>query len=169
MLETSSSVAGLSAFPATPHENSHASIAASATTRASSGDARVDSTFQSTLRKLTISRSSLLIFFVTVYTPSDPFPRPKKRRSKISKPSAQALAPTAPASNTTSSDESRIRQRILNTLASRRYRQRCVDETHNLASALKETQAERDALKIQVAKLQGEVEGLKHTLQERNL
>ena len=106
---------------------------------------------------------------MAVYTPSDPFPRPNKRRSKISKPSTQALAPAAPTSSTNSSDRSRIRQRTLNTLASRRYRQRRTDEAQKLATALKETQAERDALKIQVAKLQGEVEGLQHTLQGRHL
>ena len=60
VLDTSSSVTELSAFAAAPHENSQASISAPAITQTPPEDARADSTFQSTLRKLIFSRSSLL-------------------------------------------------------------------------------------------------------------
>jgi len=62
------------------------------------------------------------------------------------------------------STESRARQRDLNTRAARRYRQRRTDETQNLEAELEETRSERDALKIQVARLEGEVEGLRQRL-----
>ncbi|KAH8590739.1 hypothetical protein B0O99DRAFT_467300, partial [Bisporella sp. PMI_857] len=61
---------------------------------------------------------------------------------------------------------SKIQKRTLNTLAARRYRQKRVDQMSSLEQALKETQAERDALKIQVAKLQGEVEVLRGLLKK---
>lgn len=68
-----------------------------------------------------------------------------------------------------STEESRGRQRNLNTLAARRYRQRRINENRNLTAALKETQAERDALKTQVARLEGEIEGLQRRLQTQGL
>lgn len=82
--------------------------------------------------------------------------------------SSQPVAGPAPASNsksdTTAHTDSRVRKRNLNTLAARRYRQRRTDETERLAAKLKETQIERDNLKILVARLQGQLDGLRQTL-----
>jgi len=52
-------------------------------------------------------------------------------------------------------------KRTRNTLAARRYRQRRVDQMSDLEAALKETQAERDALKVRVARLEGELDALR--------
>jgi hypothetical protein len=60
--------------------------------------------------------------------------------------------------------DSGVRKRNLNTLAARRYRQKRTDETQSLAAELKETKAERDSLKILVARLEGELKGLQGTL-----
>jgi hypothetical protein len=61
-------------------------------------------------------------------------------------------------------DPARIEKRKQNTLAARRYRQKRVDQMASLESALKETQSERDALKVRVARLEGEVETLRQLL-----
>ncbi|OCL10491.1 hypothetical protein AOQ84DRAFT_387485 [Glonium stellatum] len=80
-------------------------------------------------------------------------------------------APTSPipttASTTNVSSPSRIEKRKLNTLAARRYRQKRVDQISGLEAALKETQLERDALKVRVARLEGEAETLRQLLQAR--
>jgi len=55
----------------------------------------------------------------------------------------------------------------MNTLAARRYRQKRVDQISTLELQLKEVQAERDALKVRVARLEGESEVLKQLLKER--
>ena len=60
-----------------------------------------------------------------------------------------------------SASSSRVEKRKANTLAARRYRQNRLDKVAELESALKATQLERDALKVQVAKLQGETQVLK--------
>jgi Basic region leucine zipper len=60
-----------------------------------------------------------------------------------------------------SASSSRVEKRKANTLAARRYRQNRLDKVAELESALKATQLERDALKVQVAKLQGETRVLK--------
>jgi septal ring factor EnvC (AmiA/AmiB activator) len=62
------------------------------------------------------------------------------------------------------SKDSKVTKRTLNTLAARRYRQKRVDEMNTLESTLKETQAERDELKVRVARLEGELEALKGLL-----
>jgi hypothetical protein len=64
-------------------------------------------------------------------------------------------------SPSSSHNPSKVHKRTLNTLAARRYRQKRVDEVSSLESALKETQAERDELKIRVARLEGEVQVLR--------
>jgi len=61
----------------------------------------------------------------------------------------------------TTSSTSKVHKRTLNTLAARRYRQKKVDQVSTLESALKETEAERDELKIRVARLEGEVQVLR--------
>jgi hypothetical protein len=65
-------------------------------------------------------------------------------------------------SRTTEPDNSRIVKRTRNTLAARRYRQRRVDQMSELEASLKETQAERDDLKVRVARLEGELEALRN-------
>ena len=60
-----------------------------------------------------------------------------------------------------SASSSRIEKRKANTLAARRYRQNRLNKVAELDSALKATQLERDALKVQVAKLQGETQVLR--------
>jgi hypothetical protein len=60
-----------------------------------------------------------------------------------------------------SSSLSRVEKRKANTLAARRYRQKRLDKVAELEAALKATQLERDALKVKVAKLEGETEVLK--------
>ena len=65
-----------------------------------------------------------------------------------------------PGSNSASS--SRVEKRKANTLAARRYRQKRLDRVAELESALKETQLERDALKTQLAKLEGETQVLRN-------
>jgi hypothetical protein len=74
---------------------------------------------------------------------------------------------STPASNAKTSSPSRIEKRKLNTLAARRYRQKRVDQMNGLEAALKETQLERDALKVRVARLEGEAEILRQLLQAR--
>jgi hypothetical protein len=69
---------------------------------------------------------------------------------------------------TSSVTTSRIEKRKLNTLAARRYRQKRVDQMSSLESALKEAERERDALKVRVAKLEGETEILKQLLSKKN-
>lgn len=59
---------------------------------------------------------------------------------------------------------SRIQKRKLNTMAARRYRQKRVDQVNDLEAALKEARAERDALKIKAARLEGEVDVLRSLL-----
>jgi len=60
-----------------------------------------------------------------------------------------------------SSSQPRIEKRKANTLAARRYRQNRLDKLTTLEAELKATQDERDALKVQVARLQGETEVLR--------
>jgi len=63
--------------------------------------------------------------------------------------------------DSSSASDSRVEKRKANTMAARRYRQKRLDRISELESALKATQLERDALKVQVAKLQGETHVLK--------
>lgn len=62
---------------------------------------------------------------------------------------------------------SRVRKRQLNTLAARRYRQKRVDQVSELEAALKESEREKDALKVRVARLEGEVEILRDLVGRR--
>lgn len=73
----------------------------------------------------------------------------------------------SPSNCDTSVNPSRIEKRKQNTLAARRYRQKRVDQMQQLEDALRETERERDALKVRVARLEGETETLKQMLQTR--
>ncbi|GAB7355664.1 hypothetical protein MBLNU459_g6372t3 [Dothideomycetes sp. NU459] len=66
-----------------------------------------------------------------------------------------------PEPSSSSATNSRIEKRKANTAAARRYRQRRLDRVSELEEALKAIQQERDELKVQVAKLQGENQVLK--------
>ncbi|KAL1598631.1 hypothetical protein SLS60_007771 [Paraconiothyrium brasiliense] len=61
-------------------------------------------------------------------------------------------------------DSARVEKRKANTMAARRYRQKRVDQMNTLESQLKDTQTERDALKVRCARLEGEVETLRAML-----
>ncbi|KAF2877519.1 hypothetical protein BDV95DRAFT_481455, partial [Massariosphaeria phaeospora] len=61
-------------------------------------------------------------------------------------------------------DSSKVTKRHANTVAARRYRQKRVDQMSSLESTLKETQDERDSLKVRCARLEGEVETLRQLL-----
>ncbi|TGO11244.1 hypothetical protein BTUL_0114g00210 [Botrytis tulipae] len=83
--------------------------------------------------------------------------------SPPSPPSPKTQTPTS-----SSSTVSRVEKRKLNTLAARRYRQKRVDQMSSLEAALKEVERERDALKVRVAKLEGETDILKSLLSKKN-
>lgn len=68
---------------------------------------------------------------------------------------------TASSSSSDTSSRDRVEKRKANTLAARRYRQKRTDRVAELEAALKATQLERDALKMQLAKVQGETQVLK--------
>lgn len=57
-----------------------------------------------------------------------------------------------------------IEKRRNNTLAARRYRQKRLDHIEELEAALAATARERDELKVRVARLEGELGGLKELL-----
>jgi len=80
-----------------------------------------------------------------------------------------STVPETPRSSTfdSSTIPSRVEKRKQNTLAARRYRQKRVDQMKQLEDALRETQIERDALKVRVARLEGETETLKQLLHGR--
>jgi len=84
-----------------------------------------------------------------------------------SRPIASTSQISASARDTKTSSSSRIEKRKLNTLAARRYRQKRVDQINDLEATLKETQLERDALKVRVARLEGEAETLRQLLHAR--
>jgi hypothetical protein len=85
-------------------------------------------------------------------------------------PSVTALSSTVSNPKVTSQpaeSAARIEKRRQNTMAARRYRQKRVDQMSSLEAALKETQTERDDLKVRVARLEGEVETLRELLRSK--
>ena len=64
-------------------------------------------------------------------------------------------------------ESARVEKRKANTMAARRYRQKRVDQMSSLETQLKETQAERDDLKVRCARLEGEVETLRALLAQK--
>ncbi|KAL8786740.1 MAG: hypothetical protein Q9195_008074 [Heterodermia aff. obscurata] len=86
--------------------------------------------------------------------------------SNNSKPGLESVL-SKPESN--SAVSARIEKRKANTHAARRYRQNRLDKLAKLESALKATQLERDALKVQVAKLEGETQVLREIIGERRM
>ncbi|KAF2637559.1 hypothetical protein P280DRAFT_472265 [Massarina eburnea CBS 473.64] len=78
------------------------------------------------------------------------------------------MSSTTKLSNSKSStpvvESARVEKRKANTMAARRYRQKRVDQMGGLEAQLKETQSERDDLKVRCARLEGEVEALRALL-----
>lgn len=113
------------------------------------------------------SSISLPVTRQSVTPPAQPAssPLPASPLQSASPPS-RALNPNR---TKTSCAGSAVRKRNLNTLAARRYRQKRIDETQSLADELKETQAERDVLKIHVARLESELKVLRETLNGQRL
>ncbi|KAL2062306.1 hypothetical protein VTL71DRAFT_6572 [Oculimacula yallundae] len=101
--------------------------------------------------------------------PSDPSPVLSNARSTRSTPESNNSRKVSRSPNTTSGQTpiSKVQKRTLNTLAARRYRQKRVDQVQSLENSLKETQDERDALKLKVARLEAEVEILRGLLSFR--
>jgi BRCT domain type II-containing protein len=100
-----------------------------------------------------ILNHSDLLSYTTIPSPSSP-------HSQSSTPkSTKSNTKSTPSSSHTSS--SKIQKRTLNTMAARRYRQKRVDQVVSLETSLKETQEERDELKLRVARLDAEVDVLR--------
>ncbi|RFU35282.1 hypothetical protein B7463_g1031, partial [Scytalidium lignicola] len=95
-------------------------------------------------------------------TSSNPSPTMSKQSSSssITKPSRGGARKKA----STSLNASAIEKRRSNTLAARRYRQKRLDHVEELEAALAATINERDELKVRVARLEGELGGLKELL-----
>jgi len=105
-------------------------------------------------------------------SPQDHFPQDDLFLSEQNhglSPHSQSPNSSSPTSTSTKtqSNPSRVRKRTLNTLAARRYRQKRVDQVAGLETALKESEAEKDNLKIRVAKLEAEVEVLRGLIAPR--
>ena len=102
------------------------------------------------------------MFDDSIFYNPNPSPHPRVASSK----SRLGLedAPSKPESRSAMS--SRMEKRKANTLAARRYRQNRLEKIAELDSALKATQLERDALKVQVAKLDGENQVLRKIIGE---
>ncbi|RAL67289.1 hypothetical protein DID88_008053 [Monilinia fructigena] len=94
---------------------------------------------------------------------------PSLSQPKATTSQTQSSPPSPPSPNiktpkSSSDTMSRVEKRKLNTLAARRYRKKRVDQMSSLEAALKEVERERDALKVRVAKLEGETDILKSLL-----
>ena len=92
-------------------------------------------------------------------TPIDNLPNSTSETAVLKRPST--------IHNDTASPAPRITKRRLNTLAARRYRQKRLDHISELEAELKKTQDERDALKVRVARLEGETELMRQLLRAR--
>ncbi|KAK0105086.1 hypothetical protein ONS95_004551 [Cadophora gregata] len=90
-----------------------------------------------------------------------PTPATKRHQHTSPKPTSTSPSESSLLHTTTTSKDSKIQKRTLNTLAARRYRQKRVDQVSSLETSLKETQDERDELKLKVARLEAEVEVLR--------
>jgi hypothetical protein len=87
---------------------------------------------------------------------------PSASKSTLNSPSSQKSSPPSSTHGSSSNtNPSKVKKRTLNTLAARRYRQRRVDQVTGLETTLKETETERDELKLKVARLEAEVEVLR--------
>lgn len=81
------------------------------------------------------------------------------------------LTPTSHSSNISNSppeSSAKIEKRKANTMAARRYRQNRMDKMASLEAALEKALRERDALKVQLAKVEGENLALKAMMRSRS-
>ncbi|KAF7881367.1 uncharacterized protein EAF01_011878 [Botrytis porri] len=101
-------------------------------------------------------------------SPTSSNPKSTSSPTHSSPPSPPSPSPKTQTPTSSSSTISRVEKRKLNTLAARRYRQKRVDQMSSLEAALKEVERERDALKVRVAKLEGETDILKSLLSKKN-
>lgn len=92
---------------------------------------------------------------------------PKNHMSPSSETSSTSKLSNPKSASRSTESTARVEKRRQNTLAARRYRQKRVDQMSSLESTLKETQTERDDLKVRVARLEGEVETLRQLLKSR--
>ncbi|KAG4028332.1 hypothetical protein MFRU_022g00520 [Monilinia fructicola] len=99
---------------------------------------------------------------------SPPSPNPKATTSQTQSSPPSPPSPNIETPKSSSTTMSRVEKRKLNTLAARRYRQKRVDQMSSLEAALKEVERERDALKVRVAKLEGETDILKSLLRKKD-
>ncbi|CAG8948811.1 hypothetical protein HYFRA_00001934 [Hymenoscyphus fraxineus] len=72
----------------------------------------------------------------------------------------------APSKSSGHVNTSKIEKRTKNTQAARRYRQKRVDQMAGLEARLKESEEEKEALRMRVARLEGEVEILRGLLKK---
>ncbi|KAF2676433.1 hypothetical protein K458DRAFT_492493 [Lentithecium fluviatile CBS 122367] len=84
--------------------------------------------------------------------------------NQSSSPESPSNAKSTSKGSTPLSQSARIEKRKANTMAARRYRQKRVDQMNDLETQLKQTQSERDDLKVRCARLEGEVETLRQLL-----
>lgn len=94
----------------------------------------------------------------------DPTTNSNPTRYSTSSPTTTRTSPQSQSET----NPSRVKKRTLNTLAARRYRQKRVDQMQGLESALKETETERDDLKLKVARLEAEVDVLRRLVGGKN-
>jgi hypothetical protein len=81
----------------------------------------------------------------------------------------RATTSSSPAKDSSSKDDILAEKRRRNTLASRRFRQKQQDRIAELEQALHRVSKERDDLKMQVARWEGETVALRAMLAERRL
>lgn len=99
---------------------------------------------------------------------SPPSPNPKSTTSQTHSSPPSPPSPSTQTPKGSSTTMSRVEKRKLNTMAARRYRQKRVDQMSSLEAALREVERERDALKVRVAKLEGETDILKSLLSKKD-
>lgn len=82
-------------------------------------------------------------------------------------PAAVPFPGASSKNNSPPCDDCHVQKRNLNTLAARRYRQKCTDETQTLAAELKKSQIERDSLEVHAARMEGKLEALRQMLRAK--
>jgi len=114
---------------------------------------------------------SISVFFLSSLTLQS---APTNAHSHSQSPSLSTTPPSSTASSSSPKDHSstpksslshanpdKIKKRTLNTVAARRYRQKKVDQVVGLEAALQESEAEKDELRLRVARLEAEVDVLR--------
>jgi len=110
--------------------------------------------------------ASLYLGIDTVYQPCSGSGSNSPVKGSLSPSDTSTSKLSNPKSHSTES-ASRVEKRKQNTMAARRYRQKRVDQMAHLETTLKQTETERDDLKVRVARLEGEVETLRQLLRSQ--